>query len=243
MHSCPVCQKTPRKDQKYCSKACLYLSMSYPKRNCLQCNAVFQPRRDSAKYCSLKCVGRHRAVRTNALPADIPGARWIPLTNGKFALVDAVKFDLLNQHVWAAAPQRSSLGASSHCWYATRVERQDGRSRTIYMHRYVINAPRGYLVDHVNGNGLDNRAQNLRIANPSQNSSNARRVNKTGFRGVSKLTDGAFISRVVKDGKQYWTGRFKTAEDAARAYDKLARKLLGQFCRPNFPNPGEFGAR
>jgi hypothetical protein len=90
------------------------------------------------------------------------------------------------------------------------------------------------MVDHINGDTLDNREVNLRVVTRSQNSANADRPpNGTGYRGVRKLPSGRFQARIhgEKGGK---LGTFDAVEDAARAYDKAARERYGECARVNF---------
>jgi len=241
MHICPQCGKTPRKDQKYCSRECLYASMRFDKRACQVCGSSFQPLRPSQRYCSLKCVGDSRAVRRTPLPADVAGARWIPISGDRFVLVDESKYEMLMQFNWGAVKQRSDL-VDSPTYYAKRTDYSTGKPKSVRMHRFILNAPAGYLVDHINGNGLDNRSANLRLATHGQNSVNSRRHNSTGFRGVTRISDSLFIAKVCHNRKILYAGRHKTAEAAALAYDKMARKLQGQFARLNYPKPGELKA-
>ena len=240
MHTCPQCGKEPRKDQKYCSRECLHSSMRFDKRSCQVCGALFQPLRPSSKYCTLRCTGMARAVRRTPPPADVPGAKWIAISGEQFVLVDEAKYDLLSQYNWVAVKQRSDLADTTY--YAKRTDYSGDKRKSVWMHRFILNAPPGYLVDHINGNGLDNRSHNLRLATHGQNSTNSRRKNSTGFRGVTRLADDLYIAKLSLDRKIYYAGRHKTAESAALAYDKMARRLQGQFARLNFPRPGELQA-
>ena len=109
------------------------------------------------------------------------------------------------------------------------------------MHRIIANAKEGESVDHVNGNPLDNRKENLRVCTMSQNLANQklRKDSTSGFKGVSKNQSKtnpwrAYINR--KDGKktkQYHLGLFKTPEEAARAYNEKAKELFGDFAKLN----------
>jgi len=106
------------------------------------------------------------------------------------------------------------------------------------MHRLILNPPAGITIDHINGNGLDNRRENLRLAGRGQNQCNRGKQsnNTSGFKGVTwhknlnKWEAGISIS-----GKRYHVGFYKTPEAAARAYDDAAKKYHGEFARLNFP--------
>jgi hypothetical protein len=96
-------------------------------------------------------------------------------------------------------------------------------------------------IDHVNGDGLDNRRENLRVATHAQNASNRGvRVNNTsGFKGVHANHSGRgkqWFAYITTNYKRQHLGMFGTAEEAARAYDAAAVRLHGEFARLNFPS-------
>jgi hypothetical protein len=142
-------------------------------------------------------------------------------------LVDESDYDVLNQWAWSANKTRSGFRAR-------RSERVNGKVVRTDMARYITNAPQGTEVDHENGNTLDNRKQNLRIATRKQNAANTAvpRHNTSGFKGVSFHKDSGLWRAVC--GEQY-AGCHATAREAALAYDKLAVALYGQFAWLNFP--------
>jgi hypothetical protein len=156
----------------------------------------------------------------------------IPLTQGKFALVDDEDFDWLNQYKWTAVLNR-------HVWYAVRfIKTGNSKRKCILMHRLVLDAPDGTPVDHINGNGLCNCRRNLRTCTPRENSYNRNKNNDnvTGYKGVHWIKRvKRFGSTIGCNGKKIWIGYFKTAKDAARAYDKKAKELFGDFALLNFP--------
>jgi hypothetical protein len=148
------------------------------------------------------------------------GVREISLTRGFIALVDEADFGWLNQWKWCA-------GAGGK--YAVRAG-------GIYMHRFILNAASGQIVDHANGNRLDNRRANLRFATVSQNGANGRPKGEVPYRGV--YWDGRrqrFIARIRRDGRSRWLGQFESAEGAASAYDRAALSTFGAFARLNLP--------
>lgn len=113
------------------------------------------------------------------------------------------------------------------------------------MHVLLMGALPGLMVDHVNGNGLDNRRANLRHVTSPENSAGARktrRVTASPYKGVSRSPDG-WVAR-ARDGKggRMYLGTFATEEAAARAYDEAVRAIRGEFGTYNFPREGERSA-
>jgi HNH endonuclease len=107
---------------------------------------------------------------------------------------------------------------------------------TVYMHRQIKQPPEGKWTDHADGNGLNNRWDNLRIATPSQNNANAYRpANASGYIGVNATPAGRWQARARRDGVRYHIGVFDTAEEAARAYDEWTAMEYGRFAVLNFP--------
>lgn len=160
----------------------------------------------------------------------------VPLGSKKFpglvALVDAEDADRVLQHRWCPKVNRSGS------IYAQSGSGSSSRSPT-YLHRFVLDLSSGDLsVDHINGDGLDNRRSNLRICNQSQNLANQRkRKNSTSrYKGVSWHTRGKkWAAGIMVDGKQLHLGNYDSEMEAAFAYDAAARQHFGDFARPNFP--------
>jgi hypothetical protein len=107
------------------------------------------------------------------------------------------------------------------------------------LNRVIMDAPPGLLVDHRNGNTLDNRRTNLRLATCSQNRINSQRdKSKTSSRYVGVSLEkgrGKWLAYISYNGKRIHLGRFDNELDAARAYDLAAVKYHGEFARLNFP--------
>ena len=155
-------------------------------------------------------------------------AKSIPLTQGKFALVDDEDFEYLNQYKW----QISNNG------YAVRQSRiNGGNPKTILMHREIISPDTYLYVDHVNMDKLDNRRKNLRVCSNSQNQRNRKKQpNNSGYKGVFFYKEKKkWRASIWVDGKPLYLGLFESPELAANAYDEEAKKYFGEFARINFP--------
>jgi len=111
------------------------------------------------------------------------------------------------------------------------------------MHRRIINAPKGLFVDHIDGNGLNNRKSNLRLCTPAQNARNRRpdRSCLSKYKGVTwgKLQK-KWLATICKAGEKQHLGSFDNETDAAIAYDRTAQKLHAQFAYLNFPALAKF---
>ncbi|MFH1370332.1 MAG: AP2 domain-containing protein [Planctomycetota bacterium] len=159
--------------------------------------------------------------------------RLIPLTKGKFAIVDPADFLWLNKFNWHVienngyfyACRRASLGEFRPC-------------RSVFMNREILNAPPGLLVDHRNHDTLDNRRSNLRLATYAENGYNRRKVKKSKsskYKGVSfRKHRNRWRACICTNGRVIQLGEFKSETDAAKAYDKAARKYFGEFACTNF---------
>jgi len=155
------------------------------------------------------------------------GAKLIPLTQDKFAIVDAADYDRLSKHKWCAVKGRRT-------YYATR--RANGK--LVRMHRVIMKARAGQVVDHREHDGLDNRRSKLRFCTPRQNTMNQRpRLGcSSEYKGVFHgKGDKKFIAGIAYNSKRIHLGRFDTARNAAKAYDKKAKELFGEFAYLNFP--------
>ena len=106
------------------------------------------------------------------------------------------------------------------------------------MHRQILNAPAYMLVDHINGNGLDNRKANLRLATGVQNGYNRRKTRKrtwSKYKGVTfDKRRKKWQAKIVVNGRKQYLGSFNNQLDGARAYDRAARKYHGEFAALNF---------
>ena len=106
-------------------------------------------------------------------------------------------------------------------------------TEVFYLHRLVTNAPPHLMVDHIDGNGLNNKKTNLRLCNNQQNCMNQKPRGGRKYKGISKLPSGKYRARVTIDGSHFNLGVFKTEQEAAIAYNEWAIKIYGEFARLN----------
>jgi len=147
--------------------------------------------------------------------------REILLTQNKVTLIDDEDFEYLNRYKWSA-------NKVNRYWYVTaRIQKSDGTKKNERMHRLIMNAPTGMLVDHINGDSLDNRKENLRICKTSTNLQNQYVIRGSSrFQGVYwKEKQKKWAANIGKDGKHYYLGIYNFEEDAARAYNQAALLL------------------
>lgn len=151
----------------------------------------------------------------------------VKLTRGLVTIIDAEDFELVSQWKWCA--QRS--GNTDY------VHRRHGKT-TVKLHRFLLDAPAGMHVDHMNGNGLDNRRENLRLCTQVENRRNSQKQagSISDFKGVSKQKgrDKAWTASLYV-GKKRYMQYFFTELEAAIAYDGMAKEHFGEFARLNFP--------
>lgn len=145
----------------------------------------------------------------------------IPLTRGKYAIVDPEDYERLNKYKWHA---RKGVNT----FYAGRTVRTDTKKHLIQMHREVIDPPCHLLVDHINRNGLDNRKANVRLATKSQNNLNRPYIKPKGscskYRGISwDKRRKKWKAQICFNSIQTKIGYFDNEIEAAKAYDKAAK--------------------
>jgi hypothetical protein len=179
--------------------------------------------------------------------------RLISLTQGKFAMVDDEDFDLLNQYKWHIL-YCGKIGYTSYA--LTSIKEFKAQKKTsISMHRLIMGCKKfdSKIIDHKDGNGLNNQKHNLRVCNRSENGKNRKaKNNKKGkskylgvylrirnrkyktARGIKECTDTpVWQSQIRFNGKAHHLGNFKTEIDAAKAYNDAALKYHGKFSRLN----------
>jgi len=156
--------------------------------------------------------------------------KQIPLTKGKFALVDDEDYEriiLLNRK-WHF--HKSGYATISTSKRINGVEKHS----SVKMHRFVMNAENGQIVDHKDGDRLNNQKSNLRFCSTIENSRNLRKYdrNKSGYKGVS-LCRNKFQSSIRVNKKQVYLGLFTCPIEAADTYNKAAIFYFGEFANLN----------
>jgi len=155
----------------------------------------------------------------------------LPLTRGKFAIVDDADYAKVKDLKWYALP---AYRGGQELWYAAR----EHNYTTEYLHRRIMNAPKNLKVDHINGNGLDCRRSNMRLCTNKSNLRNKRghANRKLSYKGIGKTKNASTYQAIVA-GK--YIGRYKTEIEAAKAYNRTAKKMFGKYANLNIIPEGE----
>jgi hypothetical protein len=177
-------------------------------------------------------------------------------TYGQFTvLIDEEDWDKVSRHAWNIGARYRTGSNKFHV--RTSVPHPDGGYRTnhgicrkkqttLRLHQLIMNTPKGMQTDHINGDTLDNRKENLRICTHTENICNrgAHKNNRSGYKGVTRrktrhgrwAIKNPYWARIYYEKKEYSIGYYPTAEEAARAYDAKAKELHGEFAYLNFPD-------
>ena len=229
---CVCCGGKLKYQKKYCSLECHAKSMTTPEVICPICGIKFHKIKKNTKFCSLGCFNQDKINQSRfefKEPEPIEGARFIPLTQGKFAIVDEDIYADLSRFNWCA------VKVSGHV-YAKRTDTKE------YMHVLIVGI-KGLETDHVSGDTLDNRKSNLRAVTKSQNQMNKISTGRTSkYKGVSITQSRTWCARIKSGSVIYNLGTFTSEEEAARMYDNAARFHHREFARLNFPREGELSA-
>lgn len=147
----------------------------------------------------------------------------IPLSQGLVAQVSDEDYDRLIQLNWYALEARHGFRAATHI---------NGENKHTYMHQFILDVSSLQRIDHIDGNGLNNQRENLRLCSNSQNIANSgpRSNNTSGYKGVyfCKCTN-KWRAEIKVDGRKKCLGRYTTPEQAAEAYNKGAIQYFGEF--------------
>lgn len=154
----------------------------------------------------------------------------VELTQGQYALVDDEDYPIISATKWYAL-----FTPRTKKYYARRNTSLGNKKRGFsLMHQFILGVKGSIIVDHINGDTLDNRKVNLRIVNYSQNVQNSRirKDNKSGYRGVSFYKKNKkWGAKIGYNNKYFFLGLFPTAEKASEAYKKSEKKYFRNFAR------------
>jgi len=176
----------------------------------------------------------HRKESQAVRPANDPG-RIIPLTKGEFAVVSEIDYARVSQWSWQYQSDSNP--------YAKRTSTSpDGARHSVYLHRFVMNAPAGLIVNHNNGDTLDCRRGNLKLVSSLENSTLYKvRRGRYGYHGVNHRKPYAepgkknFQARAHLNGVRVSLGSYTTPDEAARAYDYFMVEHYDIHAPTNFP--------
>lgn len=160
----------------------------------------------------------------------------IPLRNVQgrtrgYALIDDTDYKRVSRMRWHMVPRKYATYAMG-----SYKDGQTGKWKRIFLHRFILKARPGLVVDHINHNGLDNRRKNIRACSSSENiiNSKIKKSNTSGFRGVCWDTHNKrWRAEITAKNKQIYIGIFKDKESAAKAYNSFAIKLHGKYAKIN----------
>lgn len=156
---------------------------------------------------------------------------FIPLTRGYEAIIDATDAPLVQAFNWCAKLSRGTV-------YGARTvqigPKRDGKQKHFLLHRVLLDAPAGMMGDHIDGDGLNNRRSNLRLATPAQNTRNTcvRRDSKSGLKGTAfDKRRGKWAAYIKECKRQKHLGYFGSPEAAHAAYVAAAKRIFGEYAR------------
>ncbi len=151
----------------------------------------------------------------------------IPLSRGKCTVVDTIDAEVADRRSWYA------VSANRRTFYACGKYKRVAR----FLHRIIserMGLPLDREIDHVDGDGLNNRRCNLRPATRAQNCRNVgvRSDNKSGYKGISRASRGLGWKAQIKcNGRSFSLGTFADIDSAVAAYKTAAFRLFGEFAR------------
>ena len=183
-------------------------------------------------------LGRSGPVVENGAGPQI----LVPNARGAIVLIDQADADRVLARRWMVSYSKAEN--IFDCFHFINRKSEFSRKR---LSRFILCATDAQIVDHINGNRLDNRRQNLRIVTQQQNTWNRRKANNaaSAYKGVCPLAGSKskpWRAYIHMDRKQKHLGLFATEIEAARVYDEAARSIFGQFAAVNFPRIGEQSA-
>jgi hypothetical protein len=161
-------------------------------------------------------------------------AKYVIASQGHKFLVDDDDFQMISEFVWFKDKRGYAIA---------NTPRDKGQKTTLKMHRIILSAKPGEIIDHINGDPSDNRKENLRIVTQSQNCKNLttkRSNNSSGYKGVSwDSRKGKWMAKITVNYKAIYLGMYENKHDAAKAYNDAAEQYHGGFARLNTIMEGE----
>jgi hypothetical protein len=152
----------------------------------------------------------------------------IELAGGHVATVDPADFPRVSAHPWHAL--RDAAGEPRYA--RTSMKTESGKHRTVLLQRFILGLEGAAMVDHINGDGLDNRRCNLRVATAHQNAANSRPKGATGLCGVRRYAKG-YLASIAPNGAEIYLGTYDTPEKAAAVYNAAALIAYREFAKLN----------
>jgi hypothetical protein len=156
-------------------------------------------------------------------------AAYVTLTQGKVAIIDASEAEKVGARLWFYDARGYALSNIN--------------LKPVPLHRFILNPEAGQDVDHISGDGLDNRHVNMRVCAHAENTRN--QLVRTHYNGKPKSSKykgvhfyksrGKHMAYIMLNRKRRHLGYFKSETEAAKAYDTAARELFGKFASTNFP--------
>jgi hypothetical protein len=205
---------------------------------------VMQQALDALEYRESKewtVLGRKaiEALRTQLAKPDVPDGviehAEIYVGEGLFAVCDWSDWGKVRSYNWNLTTRNKTLGAG--CLYAQAWSSNSTGSRNrVTMHQLIMQPPKGLVVDHINGNGLDNRRENLRLVTHQENSFNQHQHGGSSkYCGVCYRSDTkSWRAYITKDGARTYLGSYANEVEAALEYDRKAKELFGEYAKLNF---------
>lgn len=151
----------------------------------------------------------------------------IILSKGFVAVIDEADFAKVMRYTWCYQMPGYAV---------TNMKCFDGSKLRLYLHRLILDAPHGMTVDHINGDGLDNRRSNLRLCTHGQNLRNQKANRGRRFKGAYRIGERGYFAKIAYEGKSQYLGVFPSELEAAQAYDNAAKLHHGEYARLNFPS-------
>ena len=157
-----------------------------------------------------------KKMRENKVIYDNDTVKLITV-KGEEILIDRIDYDKIKEYYWSVNSQGYAISVIN------------GKHKRL--HLMILDKPKNFVIDHINGNKLDNRRSNLRICTCKENSRNvsASKNNKTGHLGISLTKFGRYRARIMVDGKEIRLGNYVNLEDAIKARKKAEIKYFGEY--------------